>query len=225
MRKKLSTDDIATRQKLVEAATILFAENGVAKVTLRELTSYAKVNLAAVNYHFGSKEGLTETVFDVLSARINATRISNLNRILADAKLACTLPSLESIVAAFILPYVQVGPDSSGRLLAHLILMHRLEPTAMSCRIIEKHFDDMASRFIAAFRIACPDVDPVEFYWRYNFMVNTVVLAVTDEAAGNRISRLSGGVADSSDHASLQAALMRYILGGLGASSSTKKAY
>jgi AcrR family transcriptional regulator len=47
-----------TRQRLIESATRLFAERGFAKVTVREICKAARANVAAVNYHFGGKNGL-----------------------------------------------------------------------------------------------------------------------------------------------------------------------
>ena len=51
-----------TSQSIVRAAEVLFAENGFAETTVRQITAKAGVNLAAVNYHFGSKKGLVQAV-------------------------------------------------------------------------------------------------------------------------------------------------------------------
>jgi AcrR family transcriptional regulator len=54
-----------TRQRLIDAAQRLFTERGFAKVTVRDITSEAQANLAAVSYHFGDKVGLYEEVLEL----------------------------------------------------------------------------------------------------------------------------------------------------------------
>lgn len=54
--------DVETRERLLTAATRLFADHGFAKVTVRDICDRAKANVAAVNYHFGGKVGLYEQV-------------------------------------------------------------------------------------------------------------------------------------------------------------------
>lgn len=216
----ISTDpamDGASRQRILDAAIQLIADKGVDKVTLRELTARAGVNLGAVSYHFGNKDGLVETIFDTLSDNINQRRISELRAALTAAEQDCAAASVEALVGIFIRPYLEEEATGEGALLARLILLHRLSPTRLTDRIIRKHFDPMAEEFIRAFARACPQVASEEYYWRYHFMVNTVVLMVTDRSAENRVARLSSGAADASDRERLRAALMRYIVGGMRA--------
>ena len=52
-----------TVERILDAAEQLFAEKGFAETSLRLITSKAGVNLAAVNYHFGSKKSLIQAVF------------------------------------------------------------------------------------------------------------------------------------------------------------------
>jgi len=217
MPTKAAEPEADTRQRMIDAATALFAAKGADRASLRELTASAKVNLAAVNYHFGSKEALTETVFGELSARVNRRRIDELAALLAAAKARRARPSLEAIIGIFIEPYLPDAGGDDGKLLAQLILQHRLTPSPMVSRLIRKHFDPMARQFVAAFAEACPDVAAAEFQWRYSFMVSTVVLTATDRATGNRVARLSNGAMDARDTAGLKAALVRFIAGAMRA--------
>ncbi len=71
-----------TVDKILHAATLLFSERGFAETSLRTITSLADVNLAAVNYHFGSKQALIQAVFSrVLQPFCVAldTRLASLN--------------------------------------------------------------------------------------------------------------------------------------------------
>lgn len=207
-----------TRRRILAAAEQLFAEKGLDKTTMRELTMLAGVNIAAANYHFRSKEALAEAVFEQIGERVNTRRLQELQACLDSARRSGSAPSVRAIIESFIRPYVDNASSQEGLLLARFILQHRMHPTPMTARILEKHFDPMAKRYIAAFARALPEIDPVEHFWRYNFMVSTVVLTVTDRGANNRLARLSGGQADPVHSADLHHYLVRYLEGSFGSS-------
>lgn len=209
---KKSENDLDVRLKMVESAIVLFARKGVDGVSLRELTAHAEVNLAAVNYYFGSKEALAKIVFEELSKRVNQRRLARLDELVSGKA-----PALEDIVTSFIEPYVSDENADEGLLLARLILRHRMTPSDMTAKLMRKHFDPMAKRYIAALAAACPGIPDSEFPWRYTFMVSAVVLTVTDRTRDSRLFKLSDGKADPTDSAALGAALVRFIVGGMRA--------
>ena len=205
--------------RILLAAETLFATRGF-DISLREITNRANVNIAAVNYHFGSKANLTETLFHRVSREVNAKRLAKVGVIMADAKRLGQRPDLDSIILAFVEPYLE--DTDTGRLLARLILQHRIEPSDLTRQVIKTHFDLMAGSFIEAFRLALPDVDPEAFFWRYVFMVGAVVLTVTDSGRENRLQRLSRGAADPRDAAAFRRALLDFLRGGLTAPTETQ---
>ena len=216
--KQAEPDEQTQKARIIDSAIRLFALKRSDKVTVRELTKDAQVNVGAINYYFGSKDALTETVFLELARRLNAERVVNLDKVLADARDKGKPPMLEAIVNTFLKPYLDTGSNAeAGQLLAQFILRHRLEPTAMTQRIIRKHFDPMAKRYIEALALSTPAVDPKELMWRYVFMVSTVVLTISDRSPSNRLARLSGGFADPNQRQDLKTALLRFIVGGLRA--------
>ncbi|MES2978967.1 MAG: TetR/AcrR family transcriptional regulator [Pseudomonadota bacterium] len=219
MRSKQAIgEEQSQRLLIIESAIELFALKGADKVTMRELTSHAKVNLGAVNYYFGSKEALAETVFMELAKRVNGDRVKNLKQVLVQAASEARVPNVDDIVDTFVEPYVASEANAqAGQLLAQLILQHRLSPTPMTQRIIQKHFDPMAKKYVEALALARPGVDIRQFFWGYIFMVSTVVLTVSDRSPSNRLSRLSGGLADTNQRDELKQALLRFIVGGLKA--------
>ncbi len=201
-------------ERILAAAEMLFAVKGL-DIPLRDITTEAKVNGAAVNYHFGSKENLTEILFNRISEQVNAKRLSDLECVLAEAATTGQPPDLDGIILAFVAPYLQ--RSHGGHLLARLILQHRIAPTDLTRRVINVHFDPMARRFIEALQLSLPNVDPGDFSWRYVFMVGAVVLTVTDAGPGSRLERLSNGGANPRDPAALRRALLLFIRGGLSA--------
>lgn len=198
--------------RILTAAHNLFATRGFG-ISLREITESARVNIAAVNYHFGSKERLTEILFGRLSREVNARRLEELDAILGAADRARRPPDLDDVILAFIRPYLE--PSDRGRLLARLILQHRAEPSELTQQIIRAHFDPMARRFIEALRLAVPGRGPATFAWRYLFMVSAVVFTMTDGNQGDRLLRLSDGSADPGDATDLRDALFAFLRGGM----------
>jgi AcrR family transcriptional regulator len=75
-----------TRERILRAAEELFMDRGFASTSLRMITARAKVNLAAVNYHFGSKEALIREVFERQLAPLNRARIVYLDQLEAEAR-------------------------------------------------------------------------------------------------------------------------------------------
>ena len=207
----------STVGRILAAAEALFAEQGLSKPSLRTITERAGVNLAAVNYHFGSKEELILAVFERLSRRINTRRVAELEALLAGAAARRTAPTLTDVVACFVRVYVDPRPEENSALFAKLVLQHRVEPTPVTRAVVRTHFDPMAARFIDALALACPDIDRAMLTWRYMFMIGAVIVTVTDQGGDNRLARLSGGAADTGDRAALAAELVRFLVAGMAA--------
>lgn len=210
-------EELGQKSRIVAAAEELFAVNGVDDTGIRDITARAGVNVGAVNYHFGNKEALAESVFMELAIRVNSKRLEKLEQAQTAARAAQRELTTSEILELFIEPYLGRSPRDEGRLLAQFLLKHRLSPTPTTQRIIRKHFDPMAKAFIAAIGRAAPGVDAVEFYWRYLFMVSAVVLTITDRSSSNRLGRISGGLANTDRHDELRAALLRFLVGGMNA--------
>ena len=202
--------------RILETAESLFARKGFG-VSLREITGAADVNVAAVNYYFGSKTKLTEAVFDRLSSRVNSERLAELEALIASARAGGKRPEVREIVRIFVRPYLY--PAEKGQLLARLILQHRIERSTLTSTIIQRHFDPMASKFIEAFSYATQSVKPESFYWRYVFMVGAIVLTVTDVGPGSRLERLSGGSVDAGVEA-MEREVVDFLVGGMTAESA-----
>jgi AcrR family transcriptional regulator len=204
--------DQEMKDRIIAAAEHVFAETGTEKATLRDITARAKVNVAAVSYYFGSKSDLVHSVFDRLSTRLNEQRTRDLDECLGEAKQAGQPPALRSILEVFIRPYLE---GKSGRLFARMILQHRLAPSEVTQKIISAHFDPMARRFIGAITEACPHVDAKVFFWRYVFMIGSVVYTVADAGILQRAAHLSGGKVRARSAADLGGAMLDFFVGGM----------
>lgn len=101
-----------TQERILDSAERLFAENGYDQTSLRTITSNAGVNLAAVNYHFGSKEKLVRKVFERKMAPLNHVRIDNLEQVLSEARGKGVRPAVRDLLVAFINPTFEMALGS-----------------------------------------------------------------------------------------------------------------
>lgn len=206
--------------KILRAAETLFASHGIEKASLRDITMLAGVNVASVNYHFGSKDILVEAVFAKLAERVNASRTSALATVRAQAARTGRPASVEQIVQVFLAPYLAPNEQTHGELLAQFLLLNRLSPSPVTTKIMIEHFDPMARKFIEALSQALPGTPVQTLYWRYNFMATTVFMSVTDKARESRLARLSEGTADPGNREELEVALTDFLAAAMRGASS-----
>jgi AcrR family transcriptional regulator len=163
-----------TRQRIIKAAEKLFALRGVEAVSIREITQAAAVNLAAINYHFGTKSGLAAEVFKDCITPLNARRLELLDR--AEKSAGRQRPELEAVIEAMIRPAVERGFDHQQDNETFLRLTGRClsEPNAEIEQLIRAHFEKLIRRFEAAFLRSLPGLDAEELFWRMKFIVGAL---------------------------------------------------
>src|SRR5579863_2723070 len=149
-----------TRRRVLAAAEQLFAERGIEGVSIRDITNAAHVNLAAINYHFGTKQGLAAEVFKHCLAPLNAKRLELLDKL--EARAGGRPPRLEAVLEAFIRPAIEHGLDKLQENGTFLRLAGRClsEPNAEIKLLVHAHFEKLIRRFDAAFLRALPGLDP-----------------------------------------------------------------
>jgi len=171
-----------TQIRILEAAEELFMQQGFEGTSMRLLTSKAGVNLAAVNYHFGSKDALIEAVFRRRLDAINAERIAELDRLEKDAQGRPLAP--EAIVRAFLGASLRMIEDQQGggRNFARLLGRTYTEPSKAIRLLIGQLYALPMERYKAAFERALPGLPKDELNWRMHFMFGTFAytLAATD---------------------------------------------
>jgi len=175
---------VETRDRILRAAEALFVEHGFADTSLRMITAGAKVNLAAVNYHFGSKEALIREVFQRHLEPLNAARIAWLDRLEAQGQPL----SVERIVEAIVSPVLQVSRDpmQGGARFLRLLGRALSEGTDALQGILPEHYREVVMRFKAALVRALPAVPEAEIVWRMHFMFGAMAYAF----AGNDTMQL-----------------------------------
>ena len=193
-----------TEVKILDAAERLFSEQGYAATSLRHIIGEAGVNLAAIHYHFGSKEDLLDQLIARRAAPVNEERLALLDRVEAEASPAA--PSVENILGAFLEPplrRIRVNPSA-------VRLMGRMYGEGLMPMIAERHFKTVAMRFLASFGKALPELSENQLKLRLQFMVGAmahsiIALPVTSVACAEY------------DAESLTQELVAFLSGGLRA--------
>lgn len=200
-----------TKERILDAAEALFAEQGFAHASMRSITSAAAVNLAAVNYHFGSKEGLIKAVFSRRLEPVNSERLRRLERVEAG------VPTLESLLEAFIAPHLEVSIDQRGtgdrfvRLLGRSFTEHA---QFLNDHVYELN-REVIRRFKPSFAALLPHLPKQELSLRLHFVVGAVAHCM----AGPEMIRLLQGsqLSEGENARALVARLVPFLAAGLRA--------
>ena len=188
---------IDTKDKILDSAERLFGEQGYSETSLRHIIADAGVNLAAIHYHFGSKEDLLEQLIRRRADPINQVRLDALERFEADA--GADPVAVEKILEAFLAPAAQAAVRHPEL----IRLMGRLYTEGSFPAGIKRHFEPTANRFIGAMRRTLPDLPEQEFLWRLRAVAGATAFTVLETPADSgdlsrRIQRLiaflSGGL-------------------------------
>ena len=159
-----------TKNRILDAAEGLFHKRGFQGSSLRAVTAAAGVNVAAVNYHFGSKVALLRAVVERRSAPVNAERLAALERVLAEA--GGEPPSVEAIAEAFLGPVMKASHAVEIRDVSALLFR---EPVELVVPLMAQIFQEMAERFTAALALALPDLQDDEVTQRFHLMLSLMV--------------------------------------------------
>ena len=210
-----------TRTRILDAAEELFMQHGFQGTSMRQLTSRAGVNLAAVNYHFGSKDALIEAVFRRRLDPMNAARIAELAKLEANGNF-----SPEAIIRAFVGPSLRLIEDAKGggRNFIRLLGRTYTEPAKPLRVLIGQMYAPTMERYKAALERALPQMPREELVWRMHFMFGTLAYTL---AATDTVQLIAGcKPEDRYDARLLEERLTAFLLAGLLAplKSSMRKA-
>jgi AcrR family transcriptional regulator len=162
----------STRERILDATEDLFARHGVSGTSLRALTAQAGVNLAAVHYHFGSKDALLDAVVERRAGPMNAERLRALEEIESSLTLGERSDArIEAILGAFFLPGLQglrelpEGKSGFAQLLASI---EALPPEILE-DLLQRHFGNVCDRFVGALERALPGLPSEQVADRFRF--------------------------------------------------------
>jgi AcrR family transcriptional regulator len=165
-----------THERILDAAESLFASRGYSNTSMRQITTAAGANLAAINYHFGTKLALFSAVLSRRILPVNQDRLDQLARL---EKTADGPPELESVLHAFLDPVFQrsLALEDQDRMRSFLRLVHRAhsheDPTIRATLL--SLFQEVFDRFNAAFMEALPGASPEEVRIKMFFVLGAMM--------------------------------------------------
>jgi AcrR family transcriptional regulator len=203
------------KTRILDAAEELFMEHGFEATSLRQLTAAAGVNLAAVNYHFGSKEELFQAVLTRRLDPMNQERIELLARLERDAggrTLAC-----EKILFAMMIPALRLARDErrGGKNFLRLLGRAYADPAPFIRQFLSQQYAEMIGRYKEAFHKALPHLPRQELTWRLHFVMGALSYTLAGTDALRIIAQVSPGEKDN-DELLLQR-LAPFLVAGLKA--------
>ena len=177
-----------TRTAILTAAERLYADRGFADVTLRDIVAAADVNLAAVNYHFGSKD---ELIAELFVTRSLATNRERLNELKAAEEAGGGRAGIDAILRALVGPTLRgcLGPDRERSTAARFMIRASIESVPPIRRIKNREIDHLR-KFAAAMRRSLPDRGEVDLYWGLHFALAMAHQTIRDS---ERLTKLSEG--------------------------------
>ncbi|GAA0570402.1 TetR/AcrR family transcriptional regulator [Halomonas salifodinae] len=172
----MAQTDTVTR--ILDTAEVLFAERGFAETSLRNITSKAKVNLAAVNYHFGSKKSLIQAVFarylDPFTERFHAA----LDELEAEYQ-GRDIP-LETLLESMARTVLEVPAErNSLKVFMRLLGLAYSQAQGHLRRYIQEHYGSVFTRFTELVRRATPELPDAERFWRLHFVLGSVIFTLS----------------------------------------------
>ena len=166
----------STKDRILGAAEELFAQHGFAGTSLRQVTSRADVNIAAVNYHFGSKENLVNEVFRRRMDEMSRRRLAALEAAQAEAP-----GELEPVLAAFVEPALAMAQDRhGGGAFIRVIARAYAEKNDSLRKFLSDQYGHVLREFARAIATCVPGLSKEELYWRLDFLAGALTYAMAD---------------------------------------------
>jgi AcrR family transcriptional regulator len=205
-------NDTQTPNRILDIAEAMFAEYGYRAVSLRSITRASGANIAAIHYHFGSKQVLLEEIFARRSGAINHDR----RRLLAECDAAVGKPPvLEQLLVAYLKPsFVLPAGDEGARRFMRLRSVIAHEQAELSRSLIARHFNETSALFIDALARACPHLRRGDIYWRFHFLLGAHYYTLANPG---RIQALSNGACEPADSGAALDELVRFVAAGFRA--------
>lgn len=192
-----------TKSRILDAAEKLFGMNGFEATSLRDITAEAQVNLAAVNYHFQSKESLMDAVIVRRIEPVNRRRLEML-------EAAGPRPALEQILGAFLVPVLDQDLASVVPLLGRMMS----DPGQFIERVFKKHLAPIAARFQDALQRELPALPRAELLWRLHFLVGSMTHLMSWSQV---LPSLTEGLCDVRDRQALTERMIAFAAAGFRA--------
>jgi AcrR family transcriptional regulator len=192
-----------TKSRILDAAEKLFGLKGFDATSLRDITAEAQVNLAAVNYHFQSKDSLIDAVIARRLEPVNRHRFEMLDQ-------AGPNPTLEQVLRAFLAPLLELKTEAVIPLMGRIMS----DPHQFVEKVYRRHLQPVADRFRQEFGKALPDLQPADHLWGIYFSAGVMTYLLS---WSHVLPEISGGLCDTNDRAALVERVVAFLAAGFRA--------
>jgi len=205
----MSLPHFSTKDRILYAAEELFAQQGFASTSLRQVTSRADVNIAAVNYHFGSKENLVNEVFRRRMDDMSRARLAALQQ-----AVEAHPGEIEPILAAFVEPALAMAQDRhGGGAFIRVIARAYAESNDSLRKFLSDQYGHVLREFAKALAACVPGLGKEALYWRLDFLSGALTYAMADFGLIKRPS----GVSEATHRQRAAKALIHFAAAGFQA--------
>jgi len=207
--RKPRSDGLEARARILDSAEALFAERGFHGTSIRDITEHAGVRLAAVNYHFVSKEILFRDVLQRRAAVLEEERLGQLARV---PERGSARARVEALVGAFVLPLVPYAEQSAG-FRNYLALIAQIGSSRLQALLlVEDTYNPLAQRFIQVLSKIFPGAKSALIHHAYTFMLASTMYSFSNNL---RLDSMTQGKLRSDDFAAISRNLVTFVAGGL----------
>lgn len=203
-RAKRAEPEDGTHDRILRTAERLFAERGFNGVSVRDLAAAARVNIASIGYHFGSKEGLLSEVYRRHCEPMIEERLRGL-------EAALRVPGkrrVAALIEAFIRPALKKVEVDGGETFIRLRAVLSGENSELLEKLVAENFDQSSQKFIDALCDALPHLAKKDVWWRFHFLLGTVYYTA---AGPHRVYAYSHGRCDPSNTEEVIAELVPFL--------------
>lgn len=206
-----SSAHFSTKDRILGAAEELFAQQGFAATSLRQVTSRADVNIAAVNYHFGSKENLVNEVFRRRMDEMSARRLLQLQTATRERP-----GDLQQVLAAFVEPALAMAQDRHGGgafirgAFIKVLARAYAENNDALRRFLSEQYGHVLREFGKAIAACVPGLSKEQLYWRLDFLSGALTYAMADFG----LIKKPSGVTEAAHRARAARELIRFAVAG-----------
>ncbi len=200
-----------TKTKIMKAAEELFAHSGFHHTTMRAITASAGVNLAAINYHFGSKESLLAAIFDAYLKPINAERVRRLTEVAEKARMTSVIPDLEEVMRAFLEPTLVLFLEGAGAEHFRIIIGRAMsEPNQAVRRIFLKRVMPVIDILLGLLQQSLVKSSQSEVAWKLRFALGAMSHTLSSHAHHSPFA-----MGDSKEPSEIVEMLIVFIIKGM----------
>lgn len=199
-----------TRERILDAAEELFAQKGYAGVSVRQIMRAADADVSLAYYHFKSKQDVFDQVMLRRVEHLNAIRLRALEDL--ERRHPDDAPTVEEIIDAFTHPLLDVLATEHEEWKYYFQLIAQVNNSPeWGGELMTRYFDPLVRRFIETLRKALPDCSEADLFWSYHFLSGALTLTFAETG---RIDNLSAGACKSSDMASINERLPKFVAAG-----------